>query len=77
MEDAVRWILLGCPGQEVIGSMVIGSVGDFTPRNTPYISRGNNPLILTIDPNFLGHPSGGLDAMPLEDGRAKWMVISG
>ena len=50
---------------EVIGSMVIGSVGFFTPRNTPFISRWNNPLILTMDPftswdiftNFLGHPT--------------------
>ena len=33
------------------------SVGDFTPRNSPFISRWNNPLILAIDPNFLGHPS--------------------
>ena len=34
----------------------LGSVGFFTPRNTPFISRWNNLLILTIDPNFLGHP---------------------
>ena len=26
-------------------------VGD-TPKYTPFISRLNNPLILTIDPNF-------------------------
>ena len=35
-----------------LGSKVIGSVGYFTPRNTPFISRWNKPLILTIDPNF-------------------------
>ena len=29
--------LLGCPKK--LGSMVIGSVGDFTPRNTPFIRR--------------------------------------
>ena len=39
-----------------LGSMVIGSVGDFTPRNTPFISRWNKPLIRTTDPIFLGHP---------------------
>ncbi len=46
---------LGCPRR--LGSKVIGSVGHFTPAKTPFISRWNNPLILTIDPIFLGHPS--------------------
>ena len=36
--DFCMW-LLGCPGTEVIGSKVIGSVGYFTPRNTPFITR--------------------------------------
>ena len=39
---------------------VIGSVDYFTPRNIPFISRWNKPLILTIDPYFLGHPSDGM-----------------
>ncbi len=50
----------GWMSQEVNGSKVIGSVGYFTPiypQYTPLLSRWNNPLILTIDPNFLGHPS--------------------
>ena len=47
--------LLGCPGTEVTGSKVIGSVGYFTPRTTPFISR----LYPIYQPftNFLGHPS--------------------
>ena len=46
----------GCPGS-AIGSKVIGSVDYFTPINIPFISRWNNPLILTIDPNFLSGTS--------------------
>ena len=40
----------------MLGSKVIGSVGEKKPaRNIPFISIGyNNPLVLTIDPNFLG-----------------------
>ena len=39
---------------EVDGSKVLGSVGDFTPRNTISISRLNKlSHLLTIDPNFL------------------------
>ena len=44
--------LIGCPKK------VIGSVG-YNRIHIPFISRWNHPLILTIDPNFLGHPSGG------------------
>ena len=32
-------------------------MGFITPRNTPFISRWNNPLILTFCDHFLGHPS--------------------
>ena len=31
MVDPMKNYILGCPGQEVIGSKVIGSVGYFTP----------------------------------------------
>ena len=57
LKPETRALLLGCP----VGKLVIkwfGSVGYFTPRHTPFISRWNIPLILTIDPSFLGHPSG-------------------
>ena len=47
MENAVT---LGCPGQEVLGSKVIGSVG-YNP-NILLLQVGYKPLILTIDPNF-------------------------
>ena len=47
---------LGCPGQEVLGSMVIGSVG-YNPNVYPIYKEVISRL-LTIDPNFLGHPSG-------------------
>ena len=46
--------LLGCPGKEEIGSMVRIN-GLFHLINGVY--WGYNLLILTIDPNFLGHPS--------------------
>ena len=29
----------------------------YNPNKTPFISRWKNPLILTIDPNFLKHPT--------------------
>ena len=35
--DRMREGVLGCPRK--IGSMVIGSVGYFTPKNTPFIGR--------------------------------------
>ena len=35
---------LDVPGRK-LGSMVIGSVGYFTPIHPPFISRWNNPLI--------------------------------
>ena len=37
-----------------LGSKVIGSVGDRSPQYTPTIYKDwwNNPLIVTIDPNF-------------------------
>ncbi len=41
---------VGCPGQEVIGSMVFGSMGE--PTYKWDIFGWHNPLILTIDPNF-------------------------
>ena len=46
--------------QKVIGSVgELGSEGDFLPQVLfhQFISRWNKSLILTIDPNFLGHPS--------------------
>ena len=44
--------LLGCPNRKIgIGSKVIESVGDFTPRNSPCITRWHTPLIRTIDPS--------------------------
>ena len=47
--------LLGCPGQEVrINGERIN--GLFHPLIN-WVYWGYNPLILTIDPNFLGHPS--------------------
>ena len=51
--------MLRCPGKEVIGSMVIGSMGYFTDPYKWGIPWGFSPLILAIDPNFLGHPSKG------------------
>ena len=42
------------PGQEVMGSKV--RICGSYPKEYP-ISRWNKPLILTIDPNFLEHPS--------------------
>ena len=40
--------VFGCPGTEVDGSMVIGSVGEITPQYTNHLSVGDNyPLILT------------------------------
>ena len=47
-----RGELLGCPGQEVNGSMVIGSMGYFTDPYEWGIPWGYNPMILTIAPNF-------------------------
>ena len=57
----------GCPGMEVIGSMVIlnglfhltkmvriNGLFHLLVKGIPW---GHNPLILTFDPNFLGHPS--------------------
>jgi len=35
----------------------LGSMGFHLLINGLCILRGNNPLILSIDPNFLGHPS--------------------
>ena len=54
---------VGCPGSRKWSDQRLYrmSVGDFTRRNTSFISRWNKPLILTIDPNFLEHPSGGFD----------------
>ena len=43
---------LGCPRK--LGSKVRISAF-LTPSKTRFISRWNNPSILTIDPNFLGH----------------------
>ena len=44
---------LGCPRK--LGSKV--RISGLSTQYTPFISRWNNPLILTIDPNFLGHPN--------------------
>ncbi len=41
--------MLGCPGKEVIGSMVIASVVYFTPIHPPFISRWNNYLLTSWD----------------------------
>ena len=30
---------------------------DYNVPHVPHVSAGYNPLILTIDPNFLEHPS--------------------
>ena len=51
---------LGCPGKEVIGSKVIGSVGDFTPRiYLPFIRIGEitHWSVHHWSDHFLGHPS--------------------
>ena len=45
----------GCPGREVDGSMVSKWV--ISPTYKWGIPWGYNPLILTFDTNFLGHPS--------------------
>ena len=37
--------------------MVIGSMAETSPTFTWGITWGYNPLILTFDPNFLGHSS--------------------
>ena len=51
-----RYTLLGCPlSQEVDGSMV--SINGLFHLLINGVYWGYNPLILTIDPNFLGHPS--------------------
>ena len=44
--------LLGCPGQEVNGSKVIGSMGYFTYGKKWGMNWGYNPRIPTFDPNF-------------------------
>ena len=44
--------VLGCPRN---GCKWLGSMGYNPPING--INQGYNPLILTFDPNFLGHPS--------------------
>ncbi len=51
---------LGCPGKEVIGTKVIGSVGDFTPRiYLPFIRIGEitHWSVHHWSDHFLGHPS--------------------
>ena len=50
----------GCPvGREVRMDQWLGSVGYFTYLYINGVSWDyNNPLILTIYDNFLGHPSG-------------------
>ncbi len=47
--------LLGCPRK--LGSMV-SKLGKYLLIHGVY--WGYNPLILTLDPNFLGHPNNGL-----------------
>ena len=45
---------LGCVRK--LGSIVNGSMAYFTDPYKWGIPWGYNPLILTFDPNFLGHP---------------------
>ena len=45
---------LGCPGTEVIGMVRINGLFHLLTNGVYW---GYKPLILTIDPNFLGHPS--------------------
>ena len=52
VKNKAATLQVGCPGQEVIGSM-----GYFTYLYMEYIGVIYNPLILTVDTNFLGHPS--------------------
>ena len=52
-----------------LGSMVRIS-GLFHP-NIPHLQVGYNPLILTIDPNFLGHASGG---NPVFSQKLPWLL---
>ena len=49
-------VMLGCP----IGSAGIKGdrISGLQPQYIPFISRRNNPYLLTLDPNFVGHPSG-------------------
>ena len=46
---SAKWVSTAWMSQEVSKGLVSG----LEPQYTPFISMWNNPLILTIDPNFL------------------------